>query len=141
MTNINSIIKEKCEKSLLFFTRYIFKENTGNKFEAAKFHYTLADTLERVHNGEIKRLIINIPPRYGKTEIAVKMFIAWTLAKNPKSKFIHLSYSDSLALDNSSMTKERGEAYSSGRTAGFTRVSGSRASSTELVHLQAKKES
>lgn len=106
MTNINSIIKEKCEKSLLFFTRYIFKENTGNKFEAAKFHYTLADTLERVHNGEIKRLIINIPPRYGKTEIAVKMFIAWTLAKNPKSKFIHLSYSDSLALDNSSMTKE-----------------------------------
>ncbi len=106
MTNINSIIKEKCEKSLLFFTRYIFKENTGNKFEAAEFHYTLADTLERVHNGEIKRLIINIPPRYGKTEIAVKMFIAWTLAKDPKSKFIHLSYSDSLALDNSSMTKE-----------------------------------
>jgi predicted phage terminase large subunit-like protein len=34
------------------------------------------------------------------------MFIAWTLAKNPMAKFIHLSYSDSLALDNSSMTKE-----------------------------------
>jgi len=106
MTNINAIIKEKCENSLLFFTRYIFKENTGNKFEVAEFHKTLANTLERVYNGEIKRLIINIPPRYGKTEIAVKMFIGWVLAKKPTAKFIHLSYSDSLALDNSSMTKE-----------------------------------
>ena len=104
--SINGIIKQKCEDSLLFFTRYIFKENTGKKFQVAKFHETLADTLHKVHKGEIKRLIINIPPRYGKTELAVKMYIAWSLAKNPAAKFIHLSYSDSLALDNSSMTKE-----------------------------------
>ena len=104
--SISGIIKQKCEDSLLFFTRYIFKENTGKKFQVAKFHETLADTLHKVHKGEIKRLIINIPPRYGKTELAVKMYIAWSLAKNPAAKFIHLSYSDSLALDNSSMTKE-----------------------------------
>jgi len=104
--SISGIIKQKCEDSLLFFTRYIFKENTGKKFKVAKFHETLADTLHKVHKGEIKRLIINIPPRYGKTELAVKMYIAWSLAKNPSAKFIHLSYSDSLALDNSSMTKE-----------------------------------
>jgi predicted phage terminase large subunit-like protein len=60
----------------------------------------------RIINGEVKRGIINIPPRYGKTELAVKCFIAWCLAKNPQSKFIHLSYSDDLALDNSSQTKE-----------------------------------
>ena len=104
--SISGIIKQKCEDSLLFFTRYIFKENTGKKFQVAEFHETLADTLHKVHKGEIKRLIINIPPRYGKTELAVKMYIAWSLAKNPAAKFIHLSYSDSLALDNSSMTKE-----------------------------------
>jgi len=104
--SISGIIKQKCEDSLLFFTRYIFKENTGKKFQVAEFHKTLADTLHKVHKGEIKRLIINIPPRYGKTELAVKMYIAWSLAKNPSAKFIHLSYSDSLALDNSSMTKE-----------------------------------
>ena len=104
--SINAIIKQKCENSLLFFTRYIFKENTGKKFQVAEFHETLANTLHKVHKGEIKRLIINIPPRYGKTELAVKMYIAWSLAKNPAAKFIHLSYSDSLALDNSSMTKE-----------------------------------
>jgi predicted phage terminase large subunit-like protein len=104
--SIDAIVKEKCENSLLFFTRYLFKENTGSKFEVAEFHKELASTLEKVAKGEITRLIINIPPRYGKTEIAVKMFIAWSLAKNPKAKFIHLSYSDALALDNSSLTKE-----------------------------------
>lgn len=106
MHPLTEIIKEKCESSLLFFTRYLFKENTGNKFEVAEFHKTLADTLERVYNGEISRLIINIPPRYGKTEIAVKMYICWVLAKNPSAKFIHLSYSDALALDNSSQAME-----------------------------------
>jgi predicted phage terminase large subunit-like protein len=59
-----------------------------------------------VINGKIKRLIINMPPRYGKTELAVKAFMSYGLALNPASKFIHLSYSDSLALDNSSLTKE-----------------------------------
>ena len=106
MHPLTEIIKGKCESSLLFFTRYLFKENTGSKFEVAEFHKTLADTLEQVYNGEINRLIINIPPRYGKTEIAVKMYICWVLAKNPRAKFIHLSYSDSLALDNSSQAME-----------------------------------
>lgn len=113
MEAISEVIKNKCIDSLLFFTRFIFKENTGNKFEVAPFHIELAQTLEKVSKGEINRLIINIPPRYGKTEIAVKMYIAWSLAKNPAAKFIHLSYSDALALDNSSQTREyiTGDAY------------------------------
>ena len=115
MEAVREVIKNKCIDSLLFFTRFIFKENTGNKFEVAPFHIEMAQTLEKVSKGEIKRLIINIPPRYGKTEIAVKMFIAWSLAKNPAAKFIHLSYSDALALDNSSQTREyiTGDAYQS----------------------------
>lgn len=115
MEAVREIIKDKCIDSLLFFTRFIFKENTGNKFEVAPFHIELAQTLEKVSKGEINRLIINIPPRYGKTEIAVKMYIAWSLAKNPAAKFIHLSYSDALALDNSSQTREyiTGDAYQS----------------------------
>src|SRR5690606_22064823 len=62
--------------------------------------------LERVVKGDCKRLIINLPPRFGKTELAVKSFIAWGMALNPQSKFIHLSYSDSLALDNSEEVKD-----------------------------------
>lgn len=106
LTNEEKVLKIMCETSLLFFTRYIYKENTRRSFIVAPHFIKIANTLEEVAKGNIKRLIINIPPRYGKTELAVKCFIAWSLAKNPQSKFIHLSYSDSLALDNSSQTKE-----------------------------------
>jgi len=102
----NKVLKVKAEQDLLFFTRYIFKENHNQKFKIADHLRIIADTLHKVAKGDITRLIINIPPRYGKTELAVKMFIAWGLALNPKSKFIHLSYSDDLALDNSQFTKE-----------------------------------
>lgn len=106
LTNEQKVIKYKAENELLFFARYLYKENTKRTFQVSPHFITIAKTLESVANGHINRLIINIPPRYGKTELAVKMFIAWSLAKNPQSKFIHLSYSDSLALDNSSQTKE-----------------------------------
>lgn len=106
LTNEQKVLKVKCENDLLFFTRYIYKENHRRNFIVAPHFVKIANTLTDVVNGRIKRLIINIPPRYGKTELAVKCFIAWCLAKNPQSKFIHLSYSDSLALDNSSQTKE-----------------------------------
>ena len=104
-----------CEDDLLIFSRYIYKENHKRNFIIAPHFIKIADTLQRVYNGDITRLIINIPPRYGKTELAIKMFISWCIAKEPTSKFIHLSYSDSLALDNSSQTKEyiQSDAYQS----------------------------
>jgi|AntDeeMinimDraft_5_1070356.scaffolds.fasta_scaffold13780_2 predicted phage terminase large subunit-like protein len=95
-----------CEAHLLNFTKYIYKENHRRTFTVAPHFVLMANALMNVINGKTKRLIINIPPRYGKTELAVKMFIAYGLALNPQSKFIHLSYSDDLALDNSSQTKE-----------------------------------
>ena len=106
LTNEQKVIKVKCENDLLFFTRYIYKENHRRNFIVAPHFVLIAEFLTKVFNGEIKRGIINIPPRYGKTELAVKCFISWALAKNSASKFIHLSYSDDLALDNSSQTKE-----------------------------------
>ena len=106
LTNIEKVLKVKYENDFLFFTRYIYKENQRRNFIIAPHFVIIAKALEKVYNGETKRLIINIPPRYGKTELAVKCFIAWSLAKNPQSKFIHLSYSSDLALDNSSQTKQ-----------------------------------
>lgn len=106
LTNEEKVLKVKCENDLLFFTRYIYKENHRRNFIVAPHFVLIAEFLTKVFNGEIKRGVINIPPRYGKTELAVKCFISWCLARNPSAKFIHLSYSDDLALDNSSQTKE-----------------------------------
>lgn len=92
--------------SVLNFTRYFFKQKFKRKFVIGQHHVKIAKALDRVLAGECKRLIINIAPRYGKTELAVKNFIAMGLAINPKAKFIHLSYSDDLARDNSRGVQE-----------------------------------
>ena len=99
--------------SVLNFTRYFFKQKFKRKFVVGKHHVAIGKALDRVLAGECKRLIINIAPRYGRTELAVKNFIAMGLAINPKAKFIHLSYSDDLARDNSRGVQEilREESY------------------------------
>lgn len=117
MNSITSIDVErsKCIKSFSFFTRYFFKKLNGKRFSVNSHHDVIFNALERVRDGKCKRLIINIAPRYSKTEIAVKNFIAYSLALNPKSRFIHLSYSDTLALDNSESIKDliQSEEYTS----------------------------
>lgn len=90
----------------LNFTRYFFKENGRRRFVVGMHHRIVCDALERVLEGETTRLIINIAPRYGKTELAVKNFIAMGLALNPAARFIHLSYSSDLAMDNSMAIKD-----------------------------------
>ena len=100
------VIRYKTSNSFEFFIRYFFKELHGRRFVMNDHHNQMIEILEKVINGEITRLIINIAPRYSKTEIAVKNFIAFCLALNSKAKFIHLSYSDTLALDNSEEIKD-----------------------------------
>lgn len=95
------VMKTWCLESTMNFTRFFFKERFGKKYQIAQHHKQICEALDKVIRGEITRLIINIGPRFGKTEIAVKSFMAYGLALNPASKFIHLSYSDDLARDNS----------------------------------------
>lgn len=95
-----------CLSSMLNFTRYMFKHKTGNKFIIGDHHRRICALLDDIVRGKVKRAIINIAPRYGKTELVSKNFIAYGLALNPRSKFIHLSYSDDLVLDNSKEINE-----------------------------------
>lgn len=99
--------------SLLLFTRYFFKKSNRRKFIVGEHHKLICEALDKVVKGETKRLIINIAPRYGKTELAVKNLIAYGLALNPSAKFIHLSYANELALDNSEGVKDliKSDAY------------------------------
>lgn len=86
---------------LYFFSRWLFYQRRGYKWLKAKHHKLICDALMKVFNGKTKRLIINIPPRYSKTELAVVNFIAWAMGRAPDSEFIHASYSATLAVNNS----------------------------------------
>ncbi|HFF9119466.1 TPA: phage terminase large subunit [Yersinia enterocolitica] len=89
-----------------FFVRWMFLQRRKFKWLRGKHHKHVCDELMKVYRGEEKRLIINIPPRYSKTELAVVMFIAWTMGKNPDSEFIHACYSSTLATKNSAEIRE-----------------------------------
>ena len=107
MTSVkDGLIKERLNNDFLFFTRYFFKENYNRKFVVSKHHIEIANKLQDVIDGKCNRLIINIAPRYGKTELAVKAFIAYGFAINPRSKFLHVSYSQELAVANSEEVRD-----------------------------------
>ena len=90
---------------LYFFSRWMFAQRKGFKWLRAPHHKIVCDALMRVFNGECKRLIINIPPRYSKTELVLN-WIAWCLGRVPDSEFILTSYSAALAINNSWTARE-----------------------------------
>ncbi|OOF39888.1 DNA-packaging protein [Rodentibacter rarus] len=103
--NISQARKLECELDGLYFARYFFKHRTGGKMIINAHHRVIIQTLQKVINGEINRLIINVPPGYTKTELASINFIARGLALNPRARFLHLSYSHNLALLNSATAR------------------------------------
>jgi predicted phage terminase large subunit-like protein len=59
----------------------------------------IAEHLEAVERGEIDRLMINMPPRHGKSELASRRFPAWYLGRHPEHSIIAASYNSDLATD------------------------------------------
>ena len=104
---------EMARNDLYFFSRWMFQARRKYKWLRSPHHKIICDALTRVFTGECKRLIINIPPRYSKTELAVVNFIAWALGQVPDAEFIHASYAAPLALNNSSAVRSmlQHEAY------------------------------
>ena len=92
-------------EDLYFFSRWMFLRRKGFQWRRARHHQLICDALMRVFTGECRRLIINIPPRYSKTELAVVNFIAWAMGKVPDAEFIHASYSATLATNNSTQIR------------------------------------
>jgi predicted phage terminase large subunit-like protein len=80
--------------SLIGFTQYL-----KAKYRPSRVHHYIAESLERVERGEIDRLIIEVPPRIGKTELASKTFPAFCLGRRPDRQFLAASASANLAYD------------------------------------------
>src|SRR6516165_5035661 len=76
-----------------------FTEHTYRRYEAAPIHRQIAEHLERVERGEIDRLMLLVPPRHGKSELASRRFPAWYLGRHPEQQFISASASVTLAED------------------------------------------
>ena len=95
-----------CEQDHLRFATKFFAEKEGQALLVGPHHRVMAAVLDRVIRGEIDRLIINVPPGYTKTEMAVVHFMARGLALNPRARFIHASFNGQLALYNSNSVRD-----------------------------------
>jgi predicted phage terminase large subunit-like protein len=85
--------KEKCRENFMPFVKEMW-----SAFIAGRHHKIMADAFERVANGSLKRLIINMPPRHTKSEFASFLLPAWFLGKFPEKKIIETAHTAELAV-------------------------------------------
>jgi predicted phage terminase large subunit-like protein len=91
-------LKAVLRTDLLAFTGKTFATlSPGQAFVPGWHLEAIAHRLERVHRGEIKRLIINMPPRSLKSIMSSVSFPAFVLGLDPTRRFICVSYSGDLA--------------------------------------------
>ena len=67
-------------------------------FIEGRHHKIMADAFERVVNGDLKRLIINMPPRHTKSEFASYLLPAWFLGQYPEKKIIQTAHTAELSV-------------------------------------------
>ena len=96
ISKIHQLLKadkiERCRDGFMPFVTEMW-----SAFIAGRHHKIMADAFERVASGELKRLIINMPPRHTKSEFASFLFPAWFLGKFPEKKIIQTAHTAELA--------------------------------------------
>jgi predicted phage terminase large subunit-like protein len=92
--------QEACRENFLDFVSAMWPD-----FISGRHHRIIAEKLERVSRGELKRLIINMAPRHTKSEFASFLFPAWMMGKNPNMKIIQATHTTELAVNFGRKTK------------------------------------
>jgi predicted phage terminase large subunit-like protein len=83
----------RCQVDFLYFVQQMWPI-----FISGKHHAIMADAFERVARGELKRLIINMPPRHTKSEFASFLLPSWFLGRFPHKKIIQTAHTAELAV-------------------------------------------
>jgi len=85
--------QQQCRDKFMAFVGEVWPTFIGGRH-----HAKMAEAFERVARGELKRLIINMPPRHTKSEFASYLLPAWFLGKFPQKKVIQTSHTAELAV-------------------------------------------
>lgn len=93
--------RKEARDRLIPFCQFTFRD-----YQPTSHLVALAEKLEAVERGEIKRLMVFIPPRHGKSELCSIRFPAWYLGYNPQSQIIGCSYAEGLAYTFSYALRE-----------------------------------
>jgi len=104
--NTEKLYRAILRNNLSAFTKKVFYTVDPNAKYMHNWHIDLiSEYLQACQEGKIKRLIINIPPRYLKSISVNVAWVAWLLGHNPKEKILSSSYSQSLSVKHSIDTR------------------------------------
>jgi predicted phage terminase large subunit-like protein len=92
------MLHEKKNKSEINNDFLKFVKSVWPDFVEGDHHKKIADQFNRLAEGKINRLIINMPPRHTKSEFASFLLPAWMIGKNPKLKIIQTTHTAELAV-------------------------------------------
>ena len=86
--------RESCRDSFMEYIRHIWPS-----FIEGEHHRLIADKLTRVAKGELKRLIVNMPPRHTKSEFASIYFPSWMMGLKPDLKIMQTTHTADLSIN------------------------------------------
>ena len=81
------------KSDFLSFVKHVWPE-----FIEGSHHKIIADKFNKIAEGKIKRMIINMPPRHTKSEFASNMLPAWMIGRKPDLKIIQTTHTTELAV-------------------------------------------
>ena len=100
--NLEALLKQnvdtQCNDDFLSFVRLIAPSIVSD-FRMGRHIEVISDKLQQVQDGQIKRLMVFLPPRSHKSVVCSKLFPAWYLGRNPEHEILSISHSDQLASD------------------------------------------
>lgn len=94
-----NIVRQPTAEDFAFSRLLSYAAYQWPSYHIGAHHRKIAEHLEKVESGAIKRLMITMPPRHGKSMLASEYFPAWYLGRNPNHYIITASYSQDLADD------------------------------------------
>jgi phage terminase large subunit-like protein len=97
MTNYEHLLKsnvkaELARRNFKDFVPYVYQG-----YDMQWFHSHLCDKLQAFIRGDIKKLLVCMPPQHGKSQLTTRLFPAYLLGKNPNFKIVVASYSSTMA--------------------------------------------
>lgn len=99
------IARKMARKTLLDYC-YVVDPNYGINWHFEVIANKLQDAYVGVLNNKRSRIILELPPRHGKSELATIKFPSWILGESPGLPVIVASYSQDLANDFGLATKD-----------------------------------
>lgn len=101
LTETQLELKEICEQSFYEFVKAGWKTLENREFIEGWHVKVMCEHLEAVFHGELRNLLLNLPPRTGKSNVISVFFVAWCWAKDPGLRFLYTSYAQTLSIRDS----------------------------------------